>query len=341
MNNLKNISDSDFIEFLNNLINGSEINTEQIIEIFKICLSKSKSNPDILKLTEELKLKLDNEIIDKMFNYFIYRQSGQKHIHKSIYNEALLLKGDNLETLSILKDNSIHLIFTSPPYYNAKDYSQYKSYKDYLNKMYLVLKECHRVLEEGRFIIINVSPVISKRPDRYYESIRYPLHFDFHNLLTNSGFYFIDEIIWIKPEPSVKNRIGNYLQIQTPLTYKPNCISESLLVYRKNSPFLIGENLRDYNKSIIEKEDNFETSNCWHLNPVFNKNHSAVFPEELCRRILRFYSFPNDSVLDCFAGSGTFGRVALKMNRIPILCEINENYCNLINKDNNYKIIKK
>lgn len=338
MNDLKDLSEFNFISYINNL-NFSDLSIEQIIEIFKICLNKSKSSQEIFNKTRELKSIIDNEIIDKMFNYFIYRQSGQRHIHKNIYKEPLLLKGNNLDFLPKLEENSIHLIFTSPPYYNAKEYSQYKSYKDYLDKMYLTLVECHRILEEGRFIVINVSPVISKRPDRQYESIRYPLNFDFHNLLIKAGFYFMDEIIWIKPEPSVKNRIGNYLQIQTPLTYKPNCITESLLVYRKYAPFLIGENLRDYDKSSIEKENKFETSNCWYLSPVFDKNHPAIFPEELCKRILKFYSFKGDSVLDCFAGLGTFGRVAINMNRIPILCEFNENYCNLINKDKNYKII--
>ena len=329
---LKNYSDSQLMKFISN-INLDNYSLDEIIEIFKVCLNKSKVNSNMLEITKNFKSKINNEIIDKMYNYFIYKQSGQKHIHKNVYKKPLLLEGDNLITLSTLEENSIHLIFTSPPYYNARDYSQYKSYENYLNKMYLTLVECYRILEEGRFIIINISPVISKRPDRNYESIRYPLHFDFHNLLVKAGFYFMDEIIWIKPEPSVKNRIGNYYQIQTPLTYKPNCITESLLVYRKSSPFLIGENLRDYDISIIKKEDSFETSNCWNICPVSNKNHPAVFPEELCRRILRFYSFPNDSVLDCFAGSGTFGRIAINMNRIPILCEINESYCKLIKEN--------
>ena len=59
--------------------------------------------------------------------------------------------------------------------------------------------------------------------------IRYPIHFDFHKILEESGFYFVDEIIWIKPEYSVPNRVGGYHQTRQPLSYKPNCITESLL----------------------------------------------------------------------------------------------------------------
>ena len=58
-----------------------------------------------------------------------------------------------------------------------------------------------------------------------------------------------------------------------------------------------------------------------------------MFPEELCRRVLKYYSFEGDTVLDPFAGSGTTGRVALKMNRVPILCEINEEYAKSIREE--------
>jgi len=227
------------------------------------------------------------------------------------------------------------LIFTSPPYYNAKIYSNYHSYQDYLSDMFETLKACHRVLEDGRFIIINVSPVISKRPGREFESTRYPIHFDFHNLLTRTGFYFVDEIQWIKPESSVKNRNGGYQQTHMPLSYKPNCINESIMVYRKSAPFLLDKNISMYDKSFAN-DDDFDSSNCWYIAPVSNKNHPAVFPKELCRRVLKYYSFKGDVVLDPFAGSGTFGEVAMTMNRTPILCEQNENYCALINEGNTY-----
>ncbi len=106
------------------------------------------------------------------------------------------------------------------------------------------LKACFRVLEEGRFIIINVSPVITKRAGREFESVRYPIHFDFHQILIDNGFYFVDEILWIKPDFSVPNRIGGYLRNKKPLEYKPNCVSESLLVYRKKAPFLLDKNIK-------------------------------------------------------------------------------------------------
>lgn len=233
--------------------------------------------------------------------------------------------GDNRTTLNKIQEQQIQLIFTSPPYYNARLYSDYKSYQDYLDSMLETLKQCYRILEDGRFILINVSPVITKRVGREFESIRYPIHFDFHKILCESGFYFIDEIIWIKPEYSVPNRIAGYLQTKKPLSYKPNCITESIMIYRKNSPFLLDKNIKDYDKK-LKNDDEIDSTNCWYIAPKFDKNHPAVFPEELCQKVLKYYSFEGDVVCDPFAGSGTFGKVANTMGRIPLLCEQNLDY---------------
>lgn len=119
--------------------------------------------------------------------------------------------------------------------------------------------------------------------------------------------------------------MAGYLQTKMPLSYKPNCISESLMVYRKNSPFLLDKNIKNYDKN-LRNDDELDSTNCWYISPKADKNHPAVFPEELCKRVLKYYSFKGDVVCDPFAGSGTFGRVARSMGRIPLLCEANEKY---------------
>lgn len=202
--------------------------------------------------------------------------------------------------------------------------------------MYKALIECFRILEDGRYIIYNVSPVITKRAGREFSSHRYPIHFDFHALMIQAGFTFVDEIIWIKPEVSAANRNGGIQQTRTPLMYKPNSITESILVYRKDVGFLIDENIKKQkNLSKIPKEFKIERSNCWYIHPKSSQLDPAVFPEELCEKILAYYSFEGDIVLDHFAGSGTFGRVALKMNRNPILCEQDPHYIKLLEKEFN------
>lgn len=313
---------------------------EFVYQMYRTCLYKSKDIKFKL-LANEIYNYFNNEVLIKMKEFYEYKHTentinnANKQKIKQI-NRPTLLVGNNTQSLKKINNGQVQFIFTSPPYYNARKYSNYKSYNEYLDSMFETLQECYRVLERGRFIIINVSPVITKRPGREFESIRYPIHFDFHNILTKAGFYFVDEIIWIKPESSVKNRNGGYKQTRMPLSYKPNCITESLLVYRKYAPFLLDKNIHKFNKSFANDNSNYDTSNCWYISPKFNKNHPAVFPEELCKKVLTYYSFKTDVVLDPFAGSGTFGKVAQEMNRIPILCEIDKTYCDLINEDNSY-----
>ena len=306
---------------------------ELIYQMFRTCLYKSREDKKFHELGLRIKNFYHNEIIDKMHDYYIYRQSGHESTSDQRIAEPLLLVGDSRETLKQLPDNSIQLIFTSPPYYNAREYSDYNSYSEYLSRMKEILISCRRVLEEGRFIIINVSPVITKRPGREFESIRYPIHFDFHRILTEAGFYFIDEIIWIKPEPSVPDRVSGYRQTRKPLSYKPNCITESIMIYRSECNFLLDRNMKEYKSYDKHDGEEIDSSNCWYIAPKSDKNHPAVFPEELCRRILKYYSFEGDSVLDPFAGSGTLGRVARRMGRIPVLCEINDKYAEIIESE--------
>ncbi|EAI7252338.1 site-specific DNA-methyltransferase [Campylobacter lari] len=312
---------------------------EVVYQMFRTCLYKSKEDERFIKLRDKMLQHYNNEVMQKMFEYYTFRQQKQVIVKndQQIIKPSLLI-GDNIDTLRKIKEAQIQLIFTSPPYYNARLYSDYINYQQYLDSMQKTLEQCYRVLEDGRFLIINVSPVITKRAGREFESIRYPIHFDFHNILLKSGFYFVDEIIWIKPEYSVPNRIAGYLQTKKPLSYKPNCITESIMVYRKNSPFLLDKNIKKYDKTLKNNDDEIDTANCWYISPKSDKNHPAVFPEKLCEKVLKYYSYKGDVVCDPFAGSGTFGKVAKSMNRIPLLCEQNLEYAEKLKRSGFYEI---
>lgn len=231
------------------------IQMELVYQMFRTCLYKGKYDNRFKKLGVKIKEYYQNENINKMESFYNFKLKKSKF--KKSKSEILaptLLIGDSEETLNKLPNSNVQMVFTSPPYYNAREYSDYKSYEEYLKKIKGIFSACNRVLEDGRFLIVNVSPVITKRPGREFESIRYPIHYDYHKILEEAGFYFIDEIIWIKPEPSAPNRIGGYMQTRKPLTYKPNCITESIMVYRKKCDFLLDKNILQYKK--YEKYDN-------------------------------------------------------------------------------------
>jgi len=177
------------------------------------------------KIDERLKilLKHENEMIQALVRkeYFSFKKlSKDKLKHPESYNylKNTVVLGDVRKILDIIPDESFHLTFTSPPYYNARDYSIYTSYIAYLNFLEEVFKLTYDKTEEGRFLIVNTSPVIVPRISRQYSSKRYPIPFDIHNFLTKMGWEFIDDIIWVKPEASVKNRnAGFFLQSLTHL----------------------------------------------------------------------------------------------------------------------------
>lgn len=290
-----------------------------------------KNDPQII---EEIKKKKDhpNETIRFFIKTELFPSKTNNHRNHCSVNLSLrnvVVHGDVLETLKHVPEESIHLTFTSPPYYNARDYSIYSSYSEYLAFLEKVFSEVYRVTKEGRFFVLNTSPIIIPRISRSYSSKRYPIPYDLHPLLVKMGWEFLDDIVWVKPESSVKNRIAGFLQHRKPLAYKPNAVTEMLMVYRKSTDKLLDWNIHQYDLDVVEKSkvsEPFESTNVWKVDPIYDKNHSAVFPISLCDRVIKYYSMVGDLVFDPFAGSGTLGKSALRLNRNFFLTEIEAKY---------------
>lgn len=275
-----------------------------------------------------------NEIIQDLINQ---KLQSRKKIRKNIlphdqfpeFLENLVVEGDVVKIMEFVPNESVHLTFTSPPYYNARDYSIYRSYKEYLAFLEKVFSEIHRITHLGRFLIVNTSPIIISRISRAHSSKRYPIPFDLHPLIVNSGWEYIDDIVWVKPMASVKNRNAGFYQHRKPLAYKPNAVTEMLMVYRKKTHKLIDWNMRQYSfdKTKASKIDGeYEMTNVWQIDPTSDKVHSAVFPLELCNRVIQYYSYVEDLVFDPFAGSGTLGQAAIALNRNFFLTEVEPKY---------------
>ncbi len=289
-----------------------------------------------VRVERKLKPLLDhpNEIVRTVIykEYFAEKTKKEHQLpHPETYGflKNVVVNEDVLEVLKYVPDESVHLTFTSPPYYNARDYSIYPSYEAYLEFLASVFKETRRITKEGRFLIVNTSPIIIPRVSRAHSSRRYPIPFDLHPYLVNMGWRFIDDIIWLKPEYSVKNRVAGFLQHRKPLGYKPNAVTEYLMVYRKDTPRLLDWNMKSYSRKVIDESKvigEFDATNVWKIDPKFDKVHSAVFPVELCKRVIQYYSYKHDLVFDPFAGSGTVGRTAKSMERHFFLTEKDTEY---------------
>jgi DNA modification methylase len=232
-----------------------------------------------------------------------------------LYNE------DCKDTLIRMDNNSIDLVVTSPPYYNAKEYSQYKDVKDYMNQMKNIFSLVYNKLKESRMCVINISPVLVKRENRNKQSYRIPLPFYYVPMMEEIGFEFLEDIIWKKPDGAVPNRNGGFYRHRKPVAYKPNIVTEYILVFKKPAPFLIDKIIK--NDSLVE--DGYERTNVWEFNPESNW-HPAPFPKKLVEKIVKYYSYENEIVYDPFAGSGTTGKVCNELNRNWIMSELKKEY---------------
>ena len=246
-----------------------------------------------------------------------------------------LVLGNSINVLEDYPPDSAQLAFTSPPYFNAKpEYSEYVDYKEYLDFMRRVILRCHAILSEGRFFVMNVSPVLIRRTSRNTSSKRIAIPFDMHAIFEDVGFEFVDDIIWVKPEGAGWNlgRGRRFKADRNPLQYKPVPVTEHVLVYRKKTDKLIDWNIRNhYDQELVEASKingDYEVTDIWKIHPAYSKVHPAIFPEELASKVIQYYSFKDDLVLDPFGGIGTTGKAALALDRRFLLVDNEPEYFN-------------
>jgi DNA modification methylase len=242
-----------------------------------------------------------------------------------------LIQGDCLEELPRIEAGSVDLAVTSPPYFNAMAYSQFESYAKYLDFIGEFLTGVKRVLKPCRILALNVSCVIEPREKRSKESTRLPIPFDCMQLARDIGFKFIDDIIWQKPDGAAGGRGRKFAQCRRPVGYKPFTVTEYILVF-KNGEGLLDNVIRAHSQDEIRESlvaDGYERTNVWRIQPETNSTHPAPYPLELVTKIVKYYSFVGDTVLDPFAGSGTTAIACKNLGRNFIGIEKDEGYFNI------------
>ena len=189
------------------------------------------------------------------------------------------------------ENKKIHLTVTSPPYFNVKDYVKYTDYNEYLNTLKNVFSLVLDITEDGRMCCVNISNILIPRKNRNQESIRLPLAFHFVRIMEELGWKFIEDIIWIKPDGSVKNRNGGFYQHRQPVAYKPNIVNEYIFIFQKPSKHLIDQIVRSYDAILSmnsQVDSDYERTNIWKMNPETNIDHPAPYPELLVERLIKY-----------------------------------------------------
>lgn len=240
--------------------------------------------------------------------------------------------------LSFIADNSIHLVLTSPPYFNLKEYKKgvnqlgiINDYQQFVDELEKVWRECYRILVPGGRIVCVVGDVCLSRK-KYGRHIVMPLHSDISVSCRKIGFDNLNPILWHKISNAKFEANTKSSFLGKP--YEPNAIIkndvEYILMERKPGGYRKPTE-QQRTDSRIEKE-NFQDwfSQIWEMPGASTRNgHPAPFPLELATRLVKMFSFVGDIVVDPFCGSGTTLAAAINCDRNSIGIETEKEYCDL------------
>jgi len=243
-----------------------------------------------------------------------------------------VIVNDDCRNMSRIGDNEIDLIITSPPYWNLKDYGHSmqigfgQSLEDYYASLLQVWNECYRVLKNGKFIAINIGDVFHVNEKTKIYSI-IPLHAVIIQQLMSINFIHLGTIIWHK---LAKSNIsgGGRLPGSYPYPYNGRILfnHEYIMIFQKpGKQEKKDETTKELSKLTIDEWKIYFNS-VWQVKNNKMKDHIATFPEEIPYRLIKMYSFVNETVLDPFGGIGTTCKAALKLGRNCIMYEINSQY---------------
>lgn len=233
-----------------------------------------------------------------------------------------IICGDCLEIMSEIPDNTVHLAVTSPPYNlglkydNHDDNLEYSQYLDWLSRVWT---ETKRILVPGGRFALNIAPTSIKN----FRAV----HHDFANQLLKIGFIFRTEILWYKQTMGRRTAWGSWKSPANPHVI-PSW--EYILVFNKDSWNLAGERGK---ADITAEEFKRFSDGFWYIPPESQRRgHPAPFPEELIYRLIKYYTYRDNVVLDMFGGTGTVAVVAYKTGRHFIHIDVSSQYCSIAAK---------
>ena len=247
-----------------------------------------------------------------------------------------LINGDARD-LSFLEDESVHLIVTSPPYWNLKEYNEnpnqlghIQDYEAFLAELEKVWRHIFRILVPGGRLVCVVGDVCVARRN-FGRHLVFPLHADICVICRHIGFDNLNPIVWHKIANASYEVPNGSRFLGKP--YEPNAIikndMEFILMQRKPGGYRKPTGAQRKASKLSKEEFNRWFQQIWNITGASTKQHPAPFPLELATRLVRMFSFTEDTVLDPFCGTGTTMIAALRTGRNSIGIEIDPEYCRM------------
>lgn len=269
------------------------------------------------------------------------RESKRHNAGWEFLNKIILGSAEKMEAIP---NNVIDLTVTSPPYWNAIDYTSHISnpnqnyrtrktentYAEYLEFLKRCFTEVYRVHRSGSFVAVIIGTILQN-------GTHIPLPHHFVRVMEEIGFEFDEEILWHKCTAGIR-RAGTFIQHPFPGYYHPNIMTEHILIFRKpGEPIFRKRSAREkeQNRLLIDSLFTHDiANNLWNIAPVPPGvvDHPCPFPEEIPDRLIKLFSYRGDIVLDPFAGSGTTLKVARHLGRNFVGYEIEPKYVALAQK---------
>ncbi|MBL7155363.1 MAG: site-specific DNA-methyltransferase [Candidatus Portnoybacteria bacterium] len=248
-----------------------------------------------------------------------------------------IIIGDS-RNMAEVKKESVHLVITSPPYWQIKDYGDKNqigfndNYEEYINNLNQVWSECYRVLNPGCRLCVNIG-------DQFARAITYgrykiiPIRTEIIKFCESIGFDYMGAIIWQKM--TTMNTSGG-ASVMGSYPYPRNghiaIDYEFILLFKKLGRALnnVSRAIKEQSKLSNEEWRKYFTGHWNFAGEKQNGGHIAIFPEELPRRLIKMFSFIGENILDPFLGSGTTSKVTRELKRNSIGYEINKKFLQVI-----------
>ncbi len=252
----------------------------------------------------------------------------EKTLHKIIIGDS--------RRMEEVESGSVHLVVTSPPYWQLKDYGSNDqigfnhSYEEYINNLNLVWDECYRVLGDGCRLCVNIG-------DQFARSVYYgrykiiPIRTEIIKFCETIGFDYMGAVIWQKV--TTCNTTGG-ATVMGSFPYPRNGILkidyEFILVFKKQGTTkLVSQEIKEKSKMTTEEWNQYFSGH-WNFAGEKQGKHLAMFPEELPKRLIKMFTFVGDIVLDPFLGSGTTTLAAKNLGRNSVGYEIADAFLTVI-----------
>ncbi len=242
-----------------------------------------------------------------------------------------IINGDSRQ-MNLIPDKSVHLVVTSPPYWQLKDYGTkdqigyHEDYETYINNLNLVWKECYRVLDNGCRLCVNIGDQFARAV--YYGRYKViPIRTEIIKFCESIGFDYMGAIIWQKQ--TTTNTTGGASLMGSYPTPRNGIISidyEFILIFKKlGTPSKVSKAIKDQSKMTKDEWKEYFSGH-WSFGGARQDGHIAMFPEELPIRLIKMFAFKGETVLDPFMGSGTTSLAARSLERNSIGYEINPEF---------------